>query len=481
MMRRLLWLILIPLLAGWSSPQADPQAAALLPEYQADLAGAKDWDRYTIGAAIDPQRQTLTGRLTLVYTNRDSVTLDRVYFRLFPNLRDFAGKLDITSVSIAGRARKVVYEQSRYLLRVDLPQKLAPQQTTTITLEFRTTVPANAGSKFYGAFNLQNSVLAMASAYPIAAMVRNGSWDIATPDVRGDLVNSATSLYDVTLSAPVDWQLVTTGSAIDRQRAAGRQTVRFVSGPQRDFMIVATKLASVAGDAGGTRVVSFYRAGNEAGGRAALRAATNALKLFSERFGRYPLTEFEIVPVDAGSFAGVEYPGMTLIEQQLYRGNQRRLEITIAHEVAHQWWYSLVGNNVQTEAWVDEAFASYSQVIYAGAIDGDAAAEEQLEGFRRTFAELRRVGRDAVVSQPSPKIRSYYGVVYAKGALFFEALRLEIGDEAFDRFLKGYYSSQRYRVATGRDLLASAEAACTCELDTLYRDWIETTAPVAIP
>jgi pimeloyl-ACP methyl ester carboxylesterase len=40
-----------------------------------------------------------------------------------------------------------------------------------------------------------------------------------------------------------------------------------------------------------------------------------------------------------------------------------------AHEVAHQWWYAVVGNDIYREPWLDEAFAQYSGIIYALELD----------------------------------------------------------------------------------------------------------------
>jgi hypothetical protein len=40
----------------------------------------------------------------------------------------------------------------------------------------------------------------------------------------------------------------------------------------------------------------------------------------------------------------------------------------------------VVGNNVQTEAWLDEALVSYSQIVYQEGVNGPEAAEHELEG-----------------------------------------------------------------------------------------------------
>jgi len=457
------------------------QAKALLPDLAGDLDRAGEWNRYTISAVIDPQTRTISGRERIEYTNRDSVALDRLYFHLYPNLRDFAGSLAVSALTVDGQPRDVAYEHGRYLLRVDLPQPLAPGATSAVAFDFRTAAPQNASADFFGAFNKENGVLALASSYPIAAIVRGGAWDIGVSDPRGDFVNSETALYDVTLTAPADWSLVTTGVVLDGRLDAGQQTVRIVSGPQRDFTITATQLQSARTDVDGTRINSYYRPEHAQGGQQALQAASDALRIFNTRYGRYPLAELDVIEVALSTFLGVEYPGLVMIEQGLYEDGTG-LAITVAHEVAHQWWYSQVGNNVLTEAWIDEALASYSQIIYQESVNGPDAAERELEGFRQRYRQALDDGRDAPVEQPTTAFRgNYVALVYGKAVLFFQAMRKQIGEEAFDRFLHTHYSQHRYDYISGADLLADAEGACSCDLHPLYADWITKVAPVEIP
>ena len=88
----------------------------------------------------------------------------------------------MSALTVDGQPREVAYERQRYLLRVDLPQPLAPGATSTVAFDFSTAAPQNASADFYGAFNKENGVLALASSYPIAAIVRGGAWDIGLPD-----------------------------------------------------------------------------------------------------------------------------------------------------------------------------------------------------------------------------------------------------------------------------------------------------------
>ena len=470
---------LAPLPAGALDVQA--QAAALLPEAAGDLARAVEWNRYTLSVLIDPAARVLEGQLRLEYTNRDSTPLDRLYFHLYPNLPEFGGRLEVQQLRVAGQPAEVRYEANRYLLRADLPQPLVPGASTTAEFSWRVSAPNDASGRLYGAFNREAGVLALASAYPIAAIVRGGQWDIGRPDSKGDFVNSETALYDVTLRAPADWSLATTGVVVDGRLDAGQQTARIVSGPQRDFMIALTQLEVASAEVAGTRVNSYFRADSRQGGQIALDSAVSAIQVFNQRYGAYPLRELDVVQLAASTFLGVEYPGWIAIEQRLYQG-EPGLELVVAHEVGHQWWYSIVGNDVQTAAWLDEALASYSQIVYQEQRNGPAAAERELQGFRERYQRALSSGRDAPVQQPNPQfINNYVLLVYGKAVLFFQALRKQIGEPAFDQFLHDYYAGNRYGYVSGEQLLGAAEGACGCELGQLYADWITRAVPLELP
>src|SRR5690606_13813662 len=147
--------------------------------------------------------------------------LPTIFFRLYPNLADFGGSLTVDRVLVDGQEIEVRYAQGMYLLEVGLPEPLAPNSTTTITIAFVTRAPLNA-AYMYGAFNKQGGVLALASSYPLVAIVRAGQWEIEVPDGRGDFVNSETALYDLTLRVPSDWQAIATGSEISRTEQDGQ-------------------------------------------------------------------------------------------------------------------------------------------------------------------------------------------------------------------------------------------------------------------
>jgi hypothetical protein len=103
-----------------------------------------------------------------------------------------------------------------------------------------------------------------------------------------------------------------------------------------------------------------------------------------------------------------------------------------------------------------------------------AATVARQLAFERPYRQLVDEGRDQRVGQPVRAFsESDYGaVVYAKGPLFFDALRKSMGDRAFHTFLRAYLEAYRYRIATPEALLSTAERACGCDVRPIYEEWI---------
>lgn len=468
-----------------TDPFVAAQAAAMVPGAVGDLARAALWDRYTITAQLSPDERRVRGSVSVVLTNRSSVPYERIYFRLYPNHPDFGGRLDVTGASIDGRAVASGTERGDTLIWLSPPRAIPPGGSARAELSFTARTPRDNSDDTFGAFNQEAGLWSLANFYPVLARhSAEGGWDRRQVESRGDFTVTDTALYDVTIDTPAGWTLVSTGARVSAGPAAqGLRRERFVSGPQREFYLGATNgLGQASAVVDGTRVVSHYQADDAEAGRRALRVAEQALRSYNARFGPYPLAELEVVQGAMTNFLGMEYPGVVLIEQELYENNGRGLETTVVHEVAHQWWYSLVGNDAQGEPWLDEGLTSYSQVLYYESIGAPEQATAELNAFRNMFGESRRRGRDAPLGTPPTALRGIYvPVIYAKGALFFHALRAQIGEAAFERFLKSYYAEGRYKTIAGPDLLRVAEGACGCELDKLYTDWVLTAAPVPLP
>jgi len=477
------------------------QATALLPWAQADLAGLEDLTQYAIelsvevgarhsgqdgldeGATSVPNASPLfliQGRVGVRYTNTEDAPLDRVVFRLFPQTPGYGGQMRVDEVLVGGQPATTRLEFMDSALYVMLPQPLHPGETITLQLAFRVAVPEGTDVG-YGQFSYADGILALPNVYPLIPAYDDEGWNVELAPAYGDALYSDVALYCVQVRAPSEQVVVASGSALTRVECSdGTATTTFVSGPVRDFAVVmSADFVTSTATVDGTLVTSYYLPQDAEGGERALGYATEALKVFSELFDPYPYAEFDVVetPTTAG---GIEYPGLVVIAQRLYEENGGFFEFATVHEAAHQWWYGLVGSDQVDEPWLDEALTQYSTLLYYEEVRGsDVADNVRKRSFEQPYEKLVEEGRDAPVGQPVRAFsREDYGpVVYGKGSLFFQALRDEVGDEAFFAILRAYFEAYRYKIATPEGFLALAEEVSGQELDSLYEKWILSTSP----
>ncbi len=197
------------------------------------------------------------------------------------------------------------------------------------------------------------------------------------------------------------------------------------------------------------------------------------MQVYSDRFGAYPYSDMDIVQAPL-TYHGMEFPGMNLIGGQTYNKFLQDLEMLTVHEVAHQWWYNQVGNDQVLTPWLDEGLAEFSTQYYYRDRWGDPTAEQlQRTRWAAPVADAERRGKDAPIGKAVTEYENNYEtMVYGKGALFFAALRDQLGPDAFDQLLRTYLERYRWKIATPAEFQALAEEVSGRDLDALFNEWV---------
>ena len=454
---------------------------AMRPAFLEDLAALGPLSRYRLEITVDPEHSQVSGREIIQYANTDRSAQTDIYLRLFPNLPGYGGEMTVSNLSVDGEPVDGILEVADTALRLPLPSPVSPGAGVTIDLEFSVRVPQETGEG-YGQFIFSQDIMALANFYPLIPAYDeencslfgncNGGWNIEHAVPYGDAVFSDTALYEVLITAPAGWQVAASGSTIDMDNGPhDTVTWHVVSGPMRDFNLVLSPRFEVA-----TRMVediavnTYYLPEDVDGGQRVLDWSADALAFFNERFGPYPFAEFDIVetPTTAG---GIEYPGLIVMPIRNYDQTGGYFQWATVHEVAHQWWYSMVGNDQQDEPWLDEAITQYSTALFYEFVVGwDAAVEEV---FESRYQEVAGTDEDDLINRPVADYtyENYGPVVYAKGPLFIHALRQEMGTEEFFSLLQTYLKTWRYQVASGQDFLTLADQIADQELSDLFQEW----------
>ena len=469
-------------------PVLPEQRQTVIAETAGELSSYEISAEITLPDGDEPSR--LSGEVSLRYRNDGTAPRDEVYFRLYANDARYAeGEMELQNVRIGDQPVEPELSVAATVARLPLPESLAVGASVDIRYDFVTRAPTSPRQS-YGIFSYQpeGGTLVLAHWFPMLAGIdADGAWNLEPPSELGDVIFSNVALFEVEVTAPADLVLVTTGSQVAGERDGDRARSRFVSGPVRDFtMVLDNDYASESVEVDGTTVTSWYNPEHDEGGRAVLRYGAQALELFNELFGPYPYAEMDLVDLTVrNGAAGVEFPQLMFIGGDYYDdvepsadGRPTFLETIVAHEVAHQWWYGLVGNDQYQHAFIDEGLTSYvtTDVYFERVYDAEVAEREVVFQLETPYVRRLINGRDEIADQPTddfPSASTYGTTVYNKAALGFGAIRDEIGDEAFFAALRAYYEANRFSVATPDDLLTAFEAASNEQLDELWRHWFE--------
>ncbi len=461
-----------------------PFRAGLIDSEQPILDQLSGASVYHLDVQLDHDLLNLTGREEVLYTNQEDTPLAEVYFRLFPNLAD--GSVTVSSVKVNGLVTEPVYELEQSALRVPLSPALLPGQSVVLQIDFAVQAPNGEGGN-YGTFAFKDGVLALAHFYPLIPVYDDEGWNVEIAPFIGDVIYADTSFYLARVTAHLTQTLVASGLQIGRKETDSQQMVTFAAGPMRDFYLATSERYSpVSRIVGETTINSYAPTELAEGAEIVLNQAEAALQSYNERFGPYPFTEFDLVSTTTFAL-GVEYPGIVAILVDLYdpagqvRGSSTGplLEGVVAHEVAHQWFYGVVGNDQVDEPWLDEALAQYATLLYYQDVHGEAGAD----GFRRSLERRwQRVAKaDIPIGLPVRDYddRSYGALVYGRGPLFVETLVETMGQETFTAFLRDYYQTYKWGIATTDEFKQLAEQHCACDLTPLFEAWVYPKATTA--
>ncbi|RME44161.1 MAG: M1 family peptidase, partial [Caldilineae bacterium] len=447
-----------------------PFAAGLIPAERATL------DRILPGASVyhlditlSDDLTHLSGREEVRYTNREDAPLPEVVFRLFPNL--LGGKATVTNLTVNRQPAEPAFRLQESEMIVPLASPLAVGESVVIGMDFAVDVPTTAGSN-YASFATLDGIAALAHFYPLIAVFDDEGWNAEIPPTYGDVVYADSSFYRVRVAAPAEVVLVASGVEAESRREGGTQTVTYAAGPVRDFYLAASpRYTRHSQTVGQTTLHSYAPDSVAASAEQALDYAADALRTFDARFGDYPFTELDLIatPTLAG---GIEYPGVVVVALALYERRGDFFETATAHEVAHQWFYSVVGNDQVDDPWLDESLVQYATWLYYRDVHGatgDAGFRRVLEGYWN-----RAQHADTPIGLPVAAYteEEYGAIVYGRGPLFFDALAQTIGQEAMDALLRDYYRTYQWDIATPEGLQQLAEAHCDCDLSPLFREWV---------
>ncbi|NOY99963.1 MAG: M1 family metallopeptidase, partial [Chloroflexi bacterium] len=424
-----------------TSPPPTPTGTTPAPEIPAR-------PQYTLTAVLDYAGRSLSVEETISYPNRTGAALKKLILAVEPNHWTdcfHLGELTVDDV-------QPKYSLEGHRLKITLPQELSPGGTLTISLRYDLDLPPKTYDDVFGYVGYQVNLV---DWYPfVVPYDADEGWILHEPSGLGEHLVYDAADFDVNIrvkdkdaapviaaSAPGEKDGKWTNYRLDAART-------FVFSASTKFLVATQTVDSVT-------VTSYYFPDYEGAGNAILQAAAKAISIYGKRFGPYPYASLGIVETQLPD--GMEYDGLIFMGSEFYdeyNGTIKNNLISIGvHEVAHQWWFGLVGNDQALEPWLDEALALYSERIYY-----ESTQPYPVDWWWRFRVNwFSPSGWVDTTIYDGGGFRPYTNAVYLRGALFLEELRVRIGDKAFFAFLKDYAATYAHRRATRADFFATLD------------------------
>jgi membrane protease YdiL (CAAX protease family) len=466
-----------------------------LPSDSIDINGISRYPNahdYTMKLELDTWGKTVTGQQNVSFINNEEIPIGEAYFHIYPNaFKSKGGSIVIKAVKLNGSDSQYKIEgQDSTLLYVPFPVALEPGKRYQIFMEYEISIPKEGGEGFGDRFGYGSNTYNLGNFFPIAAVYENGAWDKHPYDEKGDAFYSETSNFEVEIIAPKEQVIAASGYIEKKQASSGRQVLDIKAYSVRDFAFVASDMFKVEETmVNGTLIRSYAASSNKA--KKVLEFSTEAIKIFNRKYGKYPYPTCSVVQSDIGG--GMEYPNLVMIESNEY-GNitfsnllasyyfgkpKGSLEFVVVHELAHQWWYGIVGNDEYREAWIDEPLTQYATLEYYRQRYGP-------EEFSRLYNRYIKLGVNMFLlsgaGEEKPLNRSldqfphddYYVLIYNKGTMMYKDLNDQLGDEKFDKLLRTLFEKYKFKVVSGEKFIELTSEIAGKDMAEFYRNWLET-------
>ncbi|MBE5770008.1 MAG: M1 family metallopeptidase [Clostridiales bacterium] len=400
------------------------------------------------------------------YENEESspAALEEIYDSCYPDGFS-SGFMTLYDVMWNGaRAEYAWLDAAKTALSISIPA-LKPGETGELFIRCVANIPHCAHRIGYTESGYQ-----LGNLLPVIAMPDENGWDTREYSPIGDPFVSAAANYDLTVYLPEGY--IPACSAPLEQGKDGAWRGKILCA--RDIALCASRDYILVKEQKGNTAVYSYGP-SQASARRALQYAGQALDTFSALYGAYPWPALTVCSVDF-PFGGMEYSGLCMIGENYYQEAMAdSMELVIAHETAHQWFYSLVGSDQFHHPWQDEGICEYATLRYVQKRYGQGSYET-LKFFRVDAPMQENIPGSLTPGSPIdyfPSYTDYSAVVYGRGAAFFLALD-EMLEKGADDFLRSYADEFSFDFASRQEFELFLNQYAGMDLTPLVVDYLDT-------
>ncbi|MFX1312261.1 MAG: M1 family metallopeptidase [Promethearchaeota archaeon] len=441
--------------------------------------------KYNLSVFLSEETSTVAGNLTVDYYNDDPVNFSRLPFHLYPSGMQYAtrpGFIEIINVTTLENPKtQLPFEvfSGQQLMWINLSSELAPEHRVKFCISFNTTLPDGGIDRAneHGADHNKTRIFKFASCYPMPCVYDDlDGWNIDPYLLIGDPFYSDMAYYNLTIDVPEEMVIAATGELLEMKNYSNRKVLHFNPHyPVREVTFSASRHFTVeSGLVNGVNISTYFLPKSYSlWHRWALSVATAALTYYNFTIGIYPYNTFNVVE-EHTHFGGMEYPLQVYITSTQYDPPKYALELGIAHETAHQWFYNMLGVDEVDWGFVDEGIVVWLSDYFRNIRHPDwdlFTPYRFLNSVRRynfTVGLPNKINQSVYNALTNPDI--YWDTAYIKTPTVLEHLRQYI---PFD-FLPGlrlFFRTHYFDFGDLSDLKHAFETLHGNSLDWYFLPW----------
>ena len=449
---------------------------------------------YTLSVFLSENTSTVAGNLTVEYYNDDPLNFTQIPFHIYPSGMQYdtrPGYIEIINVTTLEDPKEELsfdFFNSTQLMWVNLTSDLEPGNRTSFIISFNTTLPDGNSEKLdrasdYGWDNNESRIFKFASCYPLPCVYDEfDGWNIDPYILTGDPFYYDMAYYDLIINVPENMTVAATGELIENMTAGGRtiyhynphfpvREVTFSS--SRYFIVESYTIPEVNATVSSYFLPKSYDLWHDF----ALAVAINSGVLYST-FGNYCYSTYNVVE-EYTHHGGMEYPLQIYASEAADRHQypQWYLETIIAHETAHQWFYSLVGFDQVDWGFLDEGIVCWLTDWYKDTYHPEWNIFDPYWGLYNVRHYSLDYGLPNKINQSVPDCfisgTNYWYLGYTKTNTILEKLRLTLGHEKFIEGLTYFFQNHYFEIADLTDLQNAFETVVGESLDWFFFPWFD--------
>lgn len=436
-----------------------------------------DLTTYKMELYLDINDRTLYGTTAINTVNTTGKTLKELWFTAYPNAFKDAkltpapsgayysgfseGWLKIDSLRV--NEENASYQEEGIAGQAVLSHSLLPQDELNIEISWRVKIP-----KLAYRFGFKNGIYMLGNFYPALNVYDEQGWHNSYNSKFGDPFCLPAADYQVNISLPEAYNMVSNGDITDVwAEDIGRTIYQVNANKVREFTLVVTyAYQEINQKIKGHHIKCCFPSNNNDIALQIVEDSGKILAYYATLIGSYSYPDFKIVFVPMKGFQGMEYSGLIFLRQELLNPNydEKERQFLLAHEIAHQWCYAMIGNDQLREPWLDEGLANWLAYKY-------------LEKYRGQNLPNVNNFKDGInLGKQLSEMRStqdYYRTAYDGGAAFWLGLEKELGEETVVNILRTYLAQYKFRIATRQDLFSIINQEAPRNMDYYFSKWFK--------